>query len=92
MKRKAKTWRWWIWCGVKSGRTVFLSRGKPEWRYGGRLGWWWFQYPAVWAKETHPMFKELLGLSRLPPRGVAWLVEVSAPGRSRIVKKLKGGA
>lgn len=88
---RRRTWRWWVWRGVRAGTAVYLSKGKPWMRYGGKLGWWWHKYPAVWAKPSHEMLREFLGLSRLPPRNTAWLVEVTAPGKSRVMEKLKGG-
>ena len=91
MKRKAKTWKVWCYRGLAgSGVGVNISAKKPVWEEG--LGWWWRKLPVSWAESGDPLWKYLFGLSRLPPRGEAWLVEVTAPGKSRVVRKLKGGA
>ena len=87
MKRK-KAWKIWIW-NFSGTNLAAMSKVKPFWAnawHDFRADGYWLWDQKWWTREQ--LFVH--GLKELPPRGVAWLVEVTAPGRSRIVKRMKG--
>jgi len=88
MKRRAKTMRVWVWRG-SYGKTLLTARREPVYE------WETWNDPADeehWYDGKDRDFQMwLLGLKSLPPRGTAWLVEVTAPGKSRVVKRMRGG-
>jgi hypothetical protein len=85
MKRKARTWR--VWVANDGDGYGGLMFDEPEWN-----GYAFETNDDVGLCRRGTRFaRYLLGLASLPPRGTAWLVEVTAPGRSRILKRMKGG-
>lgn len=97
---RRKTLRLWVWQDIHPRRRLSLevSVAKPKWYPPEE----WLPYGEYWAdlnaghfeyREKRIVLKLLraFGLRSLPPRGTAWLVEVAAPGRSRVVRRVKGG-
>jgi hypothetical protein len=87
MKRKARTWKVWIW--ENDSCSVIAGFAKPTWQ-----GYWMASHDDDFGfcERGTKLLLYFLGFSEIPPGDEAWLVEVTAPGRSRIVKRMRGGA
>lgn len=78
----------WVWRRDNDALPVSWCLEKPVWQLEGE---WWHQERLSTCVDGTRFVKWLLGLRSLPKMGTLWLVSVSSPGRSRIVRRVKGG-